>query len=641
MIEIKLDGPLGPHATGGYKNQVRIIGVGHAGVAALDYIVVRGSGECDMTVIDTDQQVLQASVVSDKMLLGFEFTRGLGCGGDLELAEEVAATCQEQFSQITDGAEYILICTGLGGGTGSVFAPELVRHAHKHGAKVIVLASMPFAFQGRRLYCQALDCLAKLRSTADAVMVFANDRLSGVPSVAGNIRHGFHLLNQFAGRTLNSLAQVLSKHGFIQLTFADLRSLFGRLHGTEVIENCWAGCGEVSPDENDISKLINQVIDSPLFQDETAWRNADHAVVCLTGGRELSLSEVEDILAELQERLPSELPVAAGTHLDASGDGTLRMTLLLAATSAPVVEMLPGGEDSGTASDYGISAGGSGSGSAAAAQEAMASTGTGVSTVTISPPQSSTSAPMAAPSFPVPDSVPVPASAPTPRQTSPLMPAMASAGVSGTAGLMGMTALSSGSGSSPSTGAPGAAYGVPHQHLPQYLLNQQHPAAAVETSQAGYGVVPQGADEDAHPLFSPAEGEAYPTFGDPRHSTALPPMPWESTQPQYAGAQHGHAPAPAQYAAPEYYPENHHPVAISAPAPVSSVAFTPYGAQRRTAANPHFSHVLTAAEAPVAFHQADTATREVRNRFERADHTYYHGENLDQPTWRRRRIKLR
>ncbi|PTY03358.1 hypothetical protein DB346_05615 [Verrucomicrobia bacterium LW23] len=593
MIEIKLDGPLGPAAAGGFKNQVRILGVGHAGVAALDYIVVRGSGDCDMTVIDTDQQVLQASVVADKLLLGYELTRGLGCGGDLELAEEVAANCQEQFAQITDGAEYVLICTGLGGGTGSVFAPELVRHAHKHGAKVIVLASMPFAFQGRRLYCQALDCLARLRASADAVMVFANDRLSGVPSVAGNIRHGFHLLNQFAGRTLNSLAQVLSRHGFIQLTFADLRSLYGRLHGTEVIENCWAGCGEVAPDEQDISKLINQVIDSPLFADETAWRNADHAVVCLTGGRELSLSEIEDILAELQERLPSELPVAAGTHLDASGDGTLRMTLLLAATSAPVVEMLPGGEEI-MPDEYGVDL----------QEVAMAE-----SAISATPHASAASAG-------------APASAPGRSASLSSQPGME---------FPAMYAQATG-----------------HQHVPTAAGapgRSSHPATGVH---GGSPVAPaHGVTDDvSHPLFG-VEGEAHPTFTDsqrlpqyyPAAAAAAAQQPWQTRQGSPAPASVASQPVVAEYDAeapvipPLYQP---------ASAPVASVAFTPHGAQRRSAAAPYVSHVtMTAAEPPVPYHEVNTATREVRSRFERADRTYYHGENLDQPTWRRRRIKLR
>jgi cell division protein FtsZ len=333
MIEIKQDGPFGYPKNESQPARLRIIGLGQTGVNALDKIVMHGHETHDIWVIDTDQQALDGSVVKEKILLGSDLTHGMGCGGDAEQAEEVAAASESQLSYAVSGCDYVIITLGLGGGTGTALAPDLVRLAQKEKAKVIVLATLPFSFEGRRRQAQAQETLKELRSRADAVLVFANDRLVGLVPETPNVRHSFHLLNQVMAQAIETLAQILCKRALIQLTFADVRSLFARYTGIEALENCWAGAHEVQTGEGP-EALVHGLMNGPFFTN-AVWEEADHALISLTGGHDLSLAEVQEVLGKLQQQFPPHFTIATGANLDENSEGTLRLTMLLAKTKMP------------------------------------------------------------------------------------------------------------------------------------------------------------------------------------------------------------------------------------------------------------------------------------------------------------------
>lgn len=334
MIEFTMDGPL-DHSGKKSGNRLRLVGLGQAGIGALDQIVMYGMDRYDMLVVDTDTQTLEGSVVKQRLLVGADVTRGLGCGGDHEVAAEIARSCGDQLAEAVNGCDHLILSVGLGGATACMLAPELVIQASKQNIRTIVVATMPFSFESRRRQGMAQKALERLRHCADSVLVFANDRITALPQASGNIRQGFHVINQLAGHSIEALAQMLSKPGLIQLSFADVRSLYGRFTNNAVIENCWAGWSEVSS-AKEITRMVDQALSSPLFSDEV-WSQADHAMVCLSGGRDLSLVQVQNMLAELQKRLPADFPIATGATLEESCKGKLRLTVLLARTVAPAI----------------------------------------------------------------------------------------------------------------------------------------------------------------------------------------------------------------------------------------------------------------------------------------------------------------
>jgi cell division protein FtsZ len=335
MIDFKLDGPCGSKG----KTRLRIVGIGQAGIAALDHILLQGPADFDLCALDCDQLTLDASLVRDKVLLGRELTRGLGCGGDIELARDVVEADAEIWGGAGKHCDYVIIVAGLGGAIGTTLAPELVKRAQREEAKAIVLAHLPLRFEGRHRRDRAEKALSKLRATADAVLVLSGERLLAMPEAERNFRHSFQHINRAAGQAVEALSQILCKSGLIQLSFADIRSLYGRYSGTEVLENCWSATAEITASEG-LDILVDQLLTHPLLPDD-AWELADHALVCVSGGRDTSLTDVQEVLIELQGRLPEGFPIATGATLEEHLGGRLRLSLLLAATRTPAAASKP------------------------------------------------------------------------------------------------------------------------------------------------------------------------------------------------------------------------------------------------------------------------------------------------------------
>jgi cell division protein FtsZ len=336
MIEFTPDGPFAEKADPLFPGRVRVVGLGQTGVAVCDQIVLHGRPLQDIWVFDTDQQAIEGSIVpvSNRHLLGRNLVRGLGCSGDLELAREIVAAEEARLATIANGCDFLILLLGLGGSTGVALAEHLTGLGRKAGAKVIIIGVQPFAFEGCSRREKSVSAIADLRREADSVLVLAHDRLAEHPAAVKNIRHGFHLMHQLMAQTAQALAQVVCKRGLIQLSFADVRSLYARYNGTEVLENCWAA--HVEGDIHDcIEDLVRRLLESPLLNDESIWKLADHAIVAVSGACDLGLSDVQELVGALKDHLPVKIPIATSASLDDEDHEKLRMTVLLA-TTAPM-----------------------------------------------------------------------------------------------------------------------------------------------------------------------------------------------------------------------------------------------------------------------------------------------------------------
>ena len=316
-----------------FPDRVRLIGLGQTGVAVCDQIVLHGRGGQDLWAFDSDQQVIDASIVTNRHLLGRNLVHGLGSSGDLALAREIVALDEDRLNHVAEGCDFLVLVLGLGGGTGVALAEFLIEAGHRAGAKVVVIGVQPFAFEGWARREKAIQAIELLRREADSVLVLAHDRITEHPTTAKNVRHGFHLMHQALAQTAQALAQIVGKRGLVQLSFADVRSLYGRYAGSEALENCWAA--HVEGDIHDQSEdLVEHLLAGPLLIDESVWKHVDHAVAVVSGTRGLGLSDVQELIAALKDRLPKNISLATSACLEEEGHDKVRLTLLLAMTSA-------------------------------------------------------------------------------------------------------------------------------------------------------------------------------------------------------------------------------------------------------------------------------------------------------------------
>jgi cell division protein FtsZ len=339
MIEFTPDGPFSEKANQLFPGRVRVLGLGQTGAAVCDQLVLHGRPQQDLWVFDSDQSCVEGSVVPNRRLLGRSLVHGLGCGGDVDLGREIVAIEETGLANVANACDFLILVLGLSGGTGVALAEHFIELGHEAGAKVIVVGVQPFAFEGIARRERAIQAIADLRAEADSVLVMASDRIADNPTTQRNIRHGFHLMHQQMAYTVQALSQVVCKRGLIQLSFADVRALYARYSGSEVLENSWVA--HVEGDTHDRTEdLVAELLAAPMLVDESVWKRVDHAIVAVNGSRDIGLSEVQELVSLFKDRLPVNVPIATSASLDEDSSDNLSMTVLLA-TTAPARLSVP------------------------------------------------------------------------------------------------------------------------------------------------------------------------------------------------------------------------------------------------------------------------------------------------------------
>src|SRR4051812_15329910 len=301
---------------------IKIVGVGGAGSNALDRIVLDGMDKNDLIAINTDVQALTASVASRKVQLGRTVTRGLGTGGDPELGQQAALESADEIRNALVDARMIFICAGLGGGSGSGAAPVIAQLARETGALVIVFATLPFSFEGKRRSTQAQDALGQLTQMANAVICFENDRMGDMVAPKAGIHQAFAVADLMISQSVRSIMNVIQRPGLIRIGFDDLLSALRNQSG-----RCVFGYGEAESD-NRAHDALNQALKNPLMDRGRMLADAAHVLVQVAGGPGMTLSEVEILMQELGKHVRDTTQILFGTAVDSRMGNKLSVTII-------------------------------------------------------------------------------------------------------------------------------------------------------------------------------------------------------------------------------------------------------------------------------------------------------------------------
>ncbi|MEY2490821.1 MAG: cell division protein FtsZ [Verrucomicrobiota bacterium] len=301
---------------------IKVVGVGGAGSNVLDRIVLDGLNKADLIAINTDVQSLASSVAAHKVQLGRTVTRGLGAGGDPEVGYNAAYESADEIRQALANARMIFVCTGLGGGTGSGAAPAVAQVARESGSLVVVFATLPFAFEGKRRGAQAQEALAKLRENADAVVCFENDRMGDMVAPKAGIHQAFAVADVTISQSVRSIVNLIQRPGLIRIGFDDLLSALRSPSG-----RCLFGFGE-SDSDNRAHDALTQALKNPLMDRGRMLADASHVLVQVAGGPAMTLSEVEILMQELGRHINDHTQILFGTSVDGRMGNRLSVTLI-------------------------------------------------------------------------------------------------------------------------------------------------------------------------------------------------------------------------------------------------------------------------------------------------------------------------
>ncbi len=301
---------------------IKIIGVGGAGSNALDRIVLDGLERVDLIAANTDVQSLASSVATQKVQLGSAVTRGLGAGGDPELGFNAAHESADEIRQALQGARMVFVCAGLGGGTGSGAAPCVVQMARESGALVVALATLPFAFEGKRRGAQANEALRQLQQLADAVVCFENDRMGDMVLPKAGIHQAFAAADLTISQSVRAIINVVRRPGLIRIGFDELLSALRSQDS-----RCLFGYGE-SDSDNRAHEALALALKNPLMDRGKMLSDASHLLVQISGGPGMTLTEVEIVMQELNRHVEDQTQILFGTAVDGKMGNRMSVTLI-------------------------------------------------------------------------------------------------------------------------------------------------------------------------------------------------------------------------------------------------------------------------------------------------------------------------
>jgi cell division protein FtsZ len=316
---------------------IQVVGVGSAGSNALDRVLLDGMDKADLIAINTDVQSLASSVAARKVQLGRTCTRGLGTGGDPELGYQAAIESADEIRQAIAGARMIFICAGLGGGTGSGAAPIVAQLAREAGSLVIVFATLPFSFEGKRRAAQAQDALSRLNEVANAVICFENDRMGDMVAPKAGIHQAFGVADMTISQSVRSIVNLIQRPGLIRIGFDDLFAALRSQNG-----RCLFGFGE-SDTDNRAHDALTQALKNPLMDKGRMLSESAHVLVQVAGGPGMTLSEVEILMRELGRHVRDHTQIVFGTAVDGKMGNRLSVTIIssLASEDSIATEAAP------------------------------------------------------------------------------------------------------------------------------------------------------------------------------------------------------------------------------------------------------------------------------------------------------------
>jgi len=314
--------PLEHQALGDRSVAIKLVGVGGAGSNAVDRLKMECLDRLGLAVINTDHQALSTSPVQDKVLIGMGTTRGLGAGGDPELGREAAEADREKIACVLKECDLVFLIAGMGGGTGGGASPVVAEIAAEQGALVIAFVTLPFSFEGGRRLKQAEEGLAALRRVCDAVIPLPNDILLQEAADNETVLDSFARADEWIGRGVKSIWSMLSKTGLINVDFATLRQAFQQ-RGAKTLFGLAEGAGENAAAEAIASLKLCPLLHTPEFS-----RKADRLLVNITGGTDLTLPKVNEIMNAIAEQFGRDSHIIMGAVIDEGMQGRVEISVL-------------------------------------------------------------------------------------------------------------------------------------------------------------------------------------------------------------------------------------------------------------------------------------------------------------------------
>jgi cell division protein FtsZ len=302
------------------KPRITVLGVGGAGCNAINNMIAAGLEGVDFVVANTDAQALATSSAEHRLQLGINLTEGLGAGSRPEIGEAAAEEAIDEIRSHIAGSHMVFIAAGMGGGTGTGAAGVIARAAKELGVLTVGIITKPFHFEGARRMRIAEVGIAEVRKHVDTLIVIPNQNLFRLANEKTTFAEAFVLADQVLYSGVACIVDLIIKEGLINLDFADVRTVMSGM-GSAVM-----GTGEASGDQR-ATIAAEEAIANPLL-DDVSLRGARGLLLSITGGRNLTLYEVDEAASRVREEVDPEANIIVGATFDETLGDRVRVSIV-------------------------------------------------------------------------------------------------------------------------------------------------------------------------------------------------------------------------------------------------------------------------------------------------------------------------
>jgi cell division protein FtsZ len=302
------------------RPKITVFGVGGAGGNAVNNMIRSGLEGCEFVVANTDSQALMSSKASRLIQMGVAVTEGLGAGSQPEIGRAAAEEAIDEINDHLTGSHMVFVTAGMGGGTGTGAAPVIARSAREHGILTVGVVTKPFQFEGARRMRVAEAGIQELQQHVDTLIVIPNQNLFRIANERTTFADAFAMADQVLYSGVACITDLMVKEGLINLDFADVRSVMREMG------KAMMGTGEASG-ERRAQQAAEAAIANPLL-DETSMKGAKGLLISITGGKDLTLFEVDEAATRIREEVDPDANIILGATFDESLEGVIRVSVV-------------------------------------------------------------------------------------------------------------------------------------------------------------------------------------------------------------------------------------------------------------------------------------------------------------------------
>ena len=298
---------------------IKVIGVGGGGGNAVNRMVSDGLQGVEFIAMNTDQQALAKNHASVKVQLGSKLTKGRGAGADPEIGQRAAEESKAEIANALKGSQMVFITAGMGGGTGTGAAPVVAEVAHDLGILTVGIVTKPFSFEGKRKMGLAEQGIANLLMHVDSLIVIPNERLKMISQEKITLMNAFQAADNVLRQGVESISALINVPAFINLDFADVRSIMKDAGYAHMGVGSAKGAGKA---EN----AAKAAISSPLL--ETSIAGAHGVIINITSSPDIGLEDVETAAGLITQSAHPDANIIWGTAFDENLSDEMRVTVV-------------------------------------------------------------------------------------------------------------------------------------------------------------------------------------------------------------------------------------------------------------------------------------------------------------------------